>query len=125
MVDNITQSLLTPLQSWLIDHPIVAWMVAHPLWAIACCFVALLLCWGLLGALARLIQQGWLLLLQAPFNLLRFLFSGLFRLRILVPVAPEEAVQQKLLAALERLEILRQEEELLMQEVKTMLKNSG
>jgi hypothetical protein len=125
MVDSITQSLLTPFQSWLVTHPIVAWMVAHPLWAIALFFVALLLCWGFLGALARLIQQAWLLILQAPFSLMRFLFGGmfkLFRIRLPAPVK-EEAIEQKLLAALERLETLRQEEEILMQEVKTMLKS--
>jgi hypothetical protein len=129
MVDSISQTLLTSVQSWMATHPILAWVMGHPLWAIALFFLALLLCWGLLGALARLVQQAWLFLLQAPLNLMRFLFSGLFKLfRISLPTTKvEEPVEQKLLDTLERLEALRREQEILMQEVKTMLllKNSG
>jgi hypothetical protein len=127
MVDSISQTLLNSVQSWMANHPLMAWVMGHPLWAIALFFLALLLCWGLLGALARLVQQAWLFILQAPLNLMRFLFSGLFkRFRISLPTQKQtEPIEQKLLETLERLEALQQEQEILMQEVKTMLKNSG
>ncbi|MBW4517826.1 MAG: hypothetical protein KME11_21690 [Timaviella obliquedivisa GSE-PSE-MK23-08B] len=128
-MDSISQTLLEPVfksvQAWLATHPVIAWAMSHPLWAIALLFIALLLSWGLLGAIARLVQQAWLLILQAPLKLLQWLFRGLFKAipkRVLAeePTALEQR-EQRLLETLNRLEALQQEQEELMQEVKTIL----
>ncbi|MBM0741073.1 hypothetical protein JOY44_05485, partial [Phormidium sp. CLA17] len=58
--------ITTSVQMWIADHPSVAWVVTHPLWAIAVILLTLLSSWGLLGAIARFIQQAWLFILQAP-----------------------------------------------------------
>jgi cell shape-determining protein MreC len=129
-MDSISQTLLEPVlksgQSWMATHPVMAWIVSHPLWAIALFFIALLLCWGLLGAIARLVQQACLLILRAPLKLLRWLFNGLFKaFPTSVLKAKESTVleqrEQRLLETLKRLEALQQEQEELMQEVKTIL----
>jgi hypothetical protein len=122
-MDIISQSLTHPFQGWLADHPVLAWVANHPLWSIALFFVTLLLFWGLLGAIARLIQRFWMWLLQAPLKFLRWIFGSLFKaIPVLKAEEPQER-EQRLMAALDRLEALQQEQELLMQEVKTMLKN--
>ncbi len=107
-------------------HPVIAWTMSHPLWAIGLFFIALLLCWGLLGAIARLVQEAWMLLLQVPLKLLRWLFSGLFKVFFTRTVKSDEVSvreerEQRLVETLNRLEALQQEQELLMQEVKTIL----
>ncbi|NJR38432.1 MAG: hypothetical protein HC781_05795 [Leptolyngbyaceae cyanobacterium CSU_1_4] len=129
-MDSISQTLLEPilksLQTWLATHPAIAWAMSHPLWAIALFFMVLLLIWGLLGAIARLIQQAWFLILQAPLKLLQWLFRHLFTafsLGTLKSEAPTvlEQREQRLLETLNRLEALQHEQEELMQEVKTIL----
>jgi hypothetical protein len=130
-MDSISHTLLNPVldsvQAWMATHPVAAWLMNHPLWTIALFFISLLLCWGLLGAIARLIQQVWLLILQAPLKLLRWLFGSLFKalpMPMLKPEAsPEKQRQQHLIETIDRLEALQQEQEVLLQEVKTMLKN--
>jgi uncharacterized membrane protein len=122
-MDSISQTLINSLEAWMATHPVLAWVMSHPLWSIALFFITLLLCWGLLGAIARLIQQLWLLLLQAPLKLLRWLFGSLFKALPTLKTEEPQGREQRLMAALDRLEALQQEQELLMQEVKTMLKN--
>ena len=129
-MDSISQTLLEPIlrsvKAWLAMHPVVAWVMSHPLWAITLFFVALLLSWGLLGAIARLIQQAWFLILQAPLKLLQWIFNNLFKafprrgLKAEEPTVLEQR-EQRLLETLNRLEALQQEQEELMQEVKTIL----
>lgn len=133
-MDSISQTLLEPIlksgQAWMATHPVVAWIMSHPLWAIALFFLALLLSWGLLGAIARLIQQVWFLILQAPLKLLQWLFNNLLKvfsrraLKAEEPTALEQR-EQRLLETLNRLEALRHEQEELMQEVKTILMLKG
>lgn len=129
-MDSISQTLLKPVlqsvQDWMATHPVIAWIMSHPLWAIALFLIALLFSWGLLGAIARLIQQAWWLVLQAPLKLLRWLFNGLFKAFSTRVMKAEEITlleqrEQRLLETLNRLEALRQEQEELMQEVKTIL----
>lgn len=129
-MDSISQTLLEPVlksvQAWMATHPVIAWVMSHPLWAIALFFVALLLSWGLLGAIARLIQQAWLLILQAPLKLFQWGFDSLFNtLSTRLLKAGESTIleqrEQRLLETLNRLEVLQQEQEELMQEVRTIL----
>jgi hypothetical protein len=129
-MNSISQTLLAPVvksvQEWMATHPVIAWAMNHPLWAIALFFITLLLCWGLLGAIARLVQQAWLFILQAPLKLLRWIFTGLFNAFFIKGLKAEEPIaleqrEQRLLETLGRLEALQQEQEELMQEVKTIL----
>jgi hypothetical protein len=122
-MDIISQPLIKSFQGWMAEHPVLAWMTNHPLWSFLLFFFTLLLLWGFLGALARGLQQLWILLLQAPLKLLRWIFSNLFKALPALKAEEPQGREQRLLAAIDRLEALQQEQELLMQEVKTMLKN--
>jgi hypothetical protein len=120
---DISQTLVNSFQKWMAGHPVLSWVMNHPLWSIALFFVTLLLFWGLLGAIARSVQQLWILLLQAPLKLLRWIFGSLFKALPALKSEEPQGREQRLIAALDRLEALQQEQDLLMQEVKTMLKN--
>lgn len=118
--------ITTSVQMWIADHPVAAWVVAHPLWAIAMILLTLLSSWGLLGAIARFIQQAWLFILQAPLKLIYWLFGRTFKLFNranafqLTPLDQPNA-QKRLPEILDRLEILRNEQEALIQEMRSLL----
>lgn len=118
-----------PFQSWLSDHPAIAWMVAHPLWTVGLLFVVLLMTWGLLGAIARFIQEAWLAILQVPLRLAQFLFRGTFRLFLRAAPSqaslPESAPQNRMNEILSRLEAIHQEEEALMKEMRSLLESKA
>jgi hypothetical protein len=121
-MDIISQPVINSIQTWLTHHPLMSWIFNHPFWAIALFLLTLLLSWGLLGALARSVQQLFFWLLQAPLQLLRWLFSLVFKgWRPKESPALAEPDRQRLTVALDRLEALRQEQDQLMQEVRAML----
>ncbi len=118
--------ITTSVQMWIAEHPIVAWVVAHPLWAIAVTLLVLLSAWGLLGAIARFIQQAWLFILQAPLKLIYWLFGRTFKLFNQVNAfqftqLDQPDAQKRLPEILDRLEILRKEQEILIQEMRSLL----
>lgn len=115
------------IQSWLADHPTLAWIIAHPLWTIALIVLTLFLCWGLLGAIAQLMQQAWLALLRAPLTLAQFLSRRLFQVfhRQAIPSSTQPEGQQDLQDQLpnlmKRLETLQQEQEALIKAMQAIL----
>jgi len=120
--------ITTSVQMWIAEHPIVAWVVAHPLWAIAVTLLVLLSGWGLLGAIARFIQQAWLFILQAPLKLIYWLFGRTFKLFNQVNAfqftqLDQPDAQKRLPEILDRLEILRKEQEILIQEMRSLLES--
>jgi len=120
--------ITTSVQMWIAEHPIVAWVVAHPLWAIAVILLVLLSAWGLLGAIARFIQQAWLFILQAPLKLIYWLFGRTFKLFNQVNAfqftqLDQPDTQKRLPEILDRLEILRKEQEILIQEMRLLLES--
>jgi len=120
--------ITTSVQMWIAEHPIVAWVVAHPLWAIAVILLVLLSGWGLLGAIARFIQQAWLFILQAPLKLIYWLFGRTFKLFNQVNAfqftqLDQPDTQKRLPEILDRLEILRKEQEILIQEMRLLLES--
>ena len=70
--EALKNALNSILQGWLIDHPVLGWCAIHPLWAIALVFLLVFLAWGLLKAIARLVETVWLALLQSPIRFSRW-----------------------------------------------------
>lgn len=130
IVDRVLTSLASPLQNWLDAHPMGYWLVSHPLWLVGLVLIALLLLSGLFGAIAQLTQKLWIFVLQAPLSLTRWIFAALFQLFAAVfrwkedSGKPPENVH-RLTEILSRLEVLRQEQDELIQEAKTVLKEMG
>ena len=73
VVRALPEAMATSVQNWLEAHPIVAWSLAHPLASLGILLLLLLLSWGLLGELARLIRRGWSFVFQSLFQLIQTL----------------------------------------------------
>jgi len=125
--NSVQEVVVTSMQGWMAEHPIVAWIMAHPLWSIALIVLIIFLCWSLLGAIAQLTQRVWLALLQAPLKLTQSLSKGAFHVfqsadaSSLTKVKGQQDVQERLSKIFSRLEALHQEQEALMREMQSML----
>ena len=130
IVDRVLNSLTSPLQNWLADHPMGYWLVSHPLWLVGLILITLVLLSGLFGAIAQLTQKLWVFVLQAPLSLARWMFVTLFQvfgiaLRWKGDAAKPPENVHRLTEILSRLEGLRQEQDELIKEAKTVLKEMG
>jgi hypothetical protein len=135
LVERLLEPLLTPLRDWLAVHPFWHWLLTHPLWLLGVIVLVLFLFAGLLGAIARLTEAVWLAVLQAPVRLVQLLFIGVAKL-VQMPFTPRVTTatldqpvsqsdsQERLTSILNRLDVLRQEQEELMQEVRSILAGS-
>ncbi|MBF2027442.1 MAG: hypothetical protein IGS48_11825 [Oscillatoriales cyanobacterium C42_A2020_001] len=124
---GVTDAVGMSLQNWLNAHPLIHWIVDHPLWTVGLVVLAIFLLWGLLRAIARFIEQLWLVILRSPLLLFRWvlgigtrIYQQLADAKDLPVPAPVEG-QARLTEILTRLEALRQEQDVLLQEVKTLL----
>lgn len=142
------ESIGESIGQWLNQHPFIHWLVDHPVGAIALLITVLILFAGLLGAIARSSEHLWLLLLKVPFHLAVAVFRATgWMLGKLMPMlqqfrasspqewpaatatppsAPsalmlENEQQARLQALLEQLETLRQQEDALVAEVRSLL----
>lgn len=121
--DGLQSALLSPLKTWLTEHPVVAWLVSHPLWGLAMLGLAILLFAGLWSAIARLTEGFWLTLVRLPFRLVIWLFTTttavLLRRWRKIPAAQASANRMGEIMA--RLEALQTEQEDLLQEMRQLL----
>lgn len=112
------------IQGWLLEHPLLAWWVSHPIWAAIGLLFSLLLLWQCLAALSYLFRQFLIALLQAPLRLGRWLLGRIsWAVRLLArrPPDPTPDPQTRLADILSRLDVLRQEQDALLQEANLLL----
>ena len=126
LVNSLWEALSAPFQAWLAQHPLMFWLASHPVWLIAVSLVMLLLLAGLLRAVAGLTEQLWLALLRLPIWLVQWIWRAVFLLLRPVlskaePPSSSAPTASRLSELLARLERLRQEEQELMQEIKSLL----
>lgn len=116
--------LLGPVQGWLAEHPLVGWLVGHPLWGLGLAVVGLLLFAGLWSAIARLTEGFWLSLVKLPFQLSAWVFAAVSGLLIRRWRQPDqiEGSGDRLGEIVARLEVLQNEQETLLNEMRTLLK---
>lgn len=125
LVEAPQRAIAAGIQSWLQEHPILAWVFTHPLISVGILLAGIVLFRGLLDAIARLTEHLWLTILQAPMHLVNWLIGVVIR-----PTNLESATttstdlptrQQQLATILNRLEALKQEQDKLFNEVRTLL----
>ena len=128
---SIEHALANYFSQWLIAHPYLAWTLAHPLPGIGLLLLTIFSLWGLIKAIGRGIEQIWLFLLTTPFRLLQPIFGLMWSsirgighnqpsdeqlsLRSL-PNSPERIDD-----IIDRLEILRQEQDALLRELSSLV----
>jgi hypothetical protein len=118
------RAIVTTIQAWMQTHPTIAWILTHPLISLGLAFVVIVLLRGLLGAIARLTEHVWLVVLRAPMQLASWLFGVVLQV-FYKPTPPPQAEtptqQQRLAILLDRLDALKQEQDELLREVRTVI----
>ena len=130
MVETLQKTTVNSLQSWLETHPIVSWLINHPLW-ILCIFILLLLLFGgLLRVIGRLTEETWLIIFQSPFRLARWLIAITYKALTnastskVTNLIGKNDKKEQLNYILLRLEEIKQEQEELLKEMKTILNST-
>lgn len=127
MLGSFWYTITAPIQDWLAVHPLWNWLFAHPLWLLGFGLFIIFLLSGLLRAIGRLTEWLWLAILRLPMRLTQWIFKGvsllvisLFGLKRPAP-PPQIASTDRLIDIVNRLEALKQEQDELLQEVKSIL----
>ncbi|MFB2967746.1 hypothetical protein ACE1CD_02120 [Aerosakkonema sp. BLCC-F183] len=135
--EGIQTAINSFINDWLNKHPLILWIWNHPLPSLAVLFFIILLVIflvsGLLRAITSLSEKTWISIFQVPFKLLRAML-GLghksvdnVRRNELVTAGsgltfnPSER-QERVVHILSRLDTIKQEQELLIQELATLIK---
>jgi hypothetical protein len=125
VVEVLQQAILGIFTDWLAAHPRIAWTFAHPRLALAVLLLSLLLFWGLLRLIFRLSEQVWLFLLQTPLKFITWGIAQIFASLRLVAFPRYRRQQERegrLADILNRLEAMGEEQEILLAELKELLK---
>lgn len=145
--EALQQAVNTAIQHWVQSYPVIVWFLSHPRLSLILLLLSLFLSLGLLQALNSLFREFWLLILQSPRKFILKLFSlGVQTINFLrrsifprqefdnssathphsslaVALTPPHPEPQKRLAdILLRLEELRQEQNILLQEASVILR---
>jgi hypothetical protein len=106
--------------SWLQEHWPLNWIVANPLASLLLLGVAIVLLWGLLGAIGRGVERFWIWLLQTPLKILKPLLLEIWKLfnkssRLVMP-----SREQQIDNLVQRIAEIQQEQEQLLRELSTL-----
>lgn len=121
--EGLQASISSSLATWIDKHPQLIWLINHPLQSFGILFLGLLLFSGLLGAISKITEKFWLLILTYPFKLMS---NGFGLISNLLQkdngLIQKSKNKERVLVILNRLELIREEHNLLSQELKTLLK---
>jgi hypothetical protein len=120
--EGIQASINTSLKTWVDNHPQLIWLINHPLQSFSILLLGLFVFVGLLGAISKITEKFWLFILTYPFKLMSSgyrLISNLFQKD---NGFQKYESQERIAVILSRLELISEEQNLLSQELKTLLK---
>lgn len=126
--EGIQASINSSLNIWIGNHPKLVWLVNHPLQALGLLLLAIFLFSGLLKAVSSFTEKFWIWLLTAPFKLISSAFGliskssekGDKKLEEILRGNDKEAQMTKILG---RLENLKKEQDLLLEELADLMKS--
>ncbi|MBD2043176.1 hypothetical protein [Microcoleus sp. FACHB-672] len=132
--EGIQSTISSSLNVWIADHPRLIWLVNHPLQTAGILLLIIFLFSGLLKAISSYTEKLWLFLLQAPFKLIQFIFGlgskslGKVTASGLVATKSNEIYtssdrQARMTNIVSRLTQIKQEQDLLLQELATLIKS--
>jgi len=124
--DGIQASVNSTLNGLINNNPQLFWLINHPLQALGISLLGLVLFSGLIGAISNLTEKFWLLIITYPFKLISNSFgliSNSFQKdnQLQKNISIETENQKSIAAVLSRLEANRQEQNLLLQELESLL----
>ena len=123
--EGIQTSINSSLHSLIDNNPQLFWLTNHPLQALIIVLVGLVLFSGLIGAISHLTEKFWLLIITYPFKLISNVFGSISKSfqndNEQKNISTETENQKCIAAVLSRLEANRQEQNLLLQELESLL----
>lgn len=129
IIDTLFQRVSSTFGGWVTQHPIAGWLLTHPILSVIALVLSVSLLWTLIALLGRLLQQTWLTILKAPLVVLLWIggqilrgLKGAIAQPKALPVEPPQT--DRVADILSRLDHIRQEQDHLMQELKTLLEQS-
>ena len=125
--EGIQTSINSSLNTWIDNNAQLVWLINHPLQDIGILLLGLILFSGLLGAISNITSKFWLICLTYPFQLA---VSGLelipkFFQKTSDPqkdISRETEKQNRIKSILNRLENIREEQKILLEELESILK---
>ncbi|VXD15086.1 hypothetical protein PL8927_380021 [Planktothrix serta PCC 8927] len=142
--DAVKNAINSLIQDWINAHPFISWLISHPGMSLILFVFLISLFLGFLQAISSLLKQGWLLILTSPFHLFKYSLVWISQL-ILNPGRPLHSEpprsrlsqflsthpqqiesltleqQERLIILLQYLENIHQQQNQLLQEVRTIL----
>lgn len=124
--DGIQASVNSSLNGLINNNPQLFWLINHPLQAFGISLLGLVLFSGLIGAISNLTEKFWLLIITYPFKLISNSFGLISKSfqkdnKLQKNISIETENQKCIAAVLSRLEANRQEQNLLLQELESLL----
>lgn len=120
--DGIQASINSSLNNWIDQHPQLVWCINHPVQCLSIFLVGMILFSGLLGALSKLTEKFWLLVLTYPAKILANTWLSISKSLKQDDGTQNTETQNRITEILSRLESIRQEQALLSQELESLLK---
>lgn len=119
---QVLDSTLSPVRSaaeqWLDEHRWILFLVNHPLVLLGLLLLGLFLISGVWRALSRLSENLWIFVVGLPFQVL-----GWFGLRGISLLKQRSQPRDRLTELLNRLDALREEQETVLKEVRSLLES--
>jgi hypothetical protein len=124
----LTNLFTDPIQAWTSAHPFLAWLITNPLYALGLMLLLFLLLGGLLRLISKFVEQVWLALLRLPIQLMQSFVNSVVGQLGKGPVFKGQMSgagvldrNQRLTAILNRLDEIRQEQEVLLREMQALV----
>jgi hypothetical protein len=73
---SVQEAIDSSIRDWLQSHWPLGWIVTNLWLSILLLLISIVLFWGLLGAVGRGVQQGWIWLLRSPLKLIGIVKPG-------------------------------------------------
>lgn len=129
LTDAIQAELSHTIHSWVAEHPLIYWALHHPLQILGMVLLVIFMLRGLFKLIDQLIVDAWLSTFKYPFKLSSLLLGGLTKNNFGKASSDLEkslkleshAQQVQLAEILQRLEVMTQEQNQLLQKVTTIL----
>lgn len=135
-VNDFINHRLDAINLWIDTHPAISWTIKsliwgvnHPIYSIVIILLSIFIMWQLIKAFSRLIEQGLLVTLTAPFKFVQSFFKFSFKpLAIFTDNSTSDLSSQpnnELLAKLlTRLEVIKQEQNDILQQITNLVSST-
>ncbi|MFN5857414.1 MAG: hypothetical protein ACK456_16225, partial [Pseudanabaenaceae cyanobacterium] len=120
--DGIQASINSSLNNWIDQHPQIVWCINHPLQCLSIFLIGMVFFSGLLSALSKLTEKFWLLVLTYPSKILANIWVSISKSVNQDNGTQNTENQERITEILHRLEVIRQEQTLLSQELESRLR---